>query len=89
MRCASGIQDFAIGPVNQPPSFSNGNSLISYSVDRTKFLEEVILDPRMAKSTVSKIKKAVVSAGWMCNGMPLKVSQSDLYDFQSMNVYLD
>lgn len=70
-------------------SFSNGNLLISYSVDRTKFLEEVILDPRMGKSTVSKIKKAVVSAGWMCNGMPLKVSQSDLYDFQSMNVYLD
>ena len=70
-------------------SFVSENSLISYKVDKAKFLEEVILDPRMGKRTVAKIKNAVKRAGWLCNGKPLKVAQSDLYDFPPKDIYLD
>ena len=70
-------------------NFSTGRNLISYQVDKTKFLEEVILDPRMGKRMVSRVKNAVAKAGWLCNGKPLSVEQSDLYDFPPKVVYLD
>lgn len=73
----------------QQGAFVAGNSLVSYKVDKTNFLEEVILDPRMGRKTVSQIKKVVSKVGWLCNGQSLKVTQSDLYDFPPKDVYLD
>ena len=59
---------------------------LSYQVDPTDFIDEIVIDPRVSAETASKtiadVEKLVAKYGWMSKGKPVPVRQSDLYDLE-------